>query len=316
MAFSNIFGAKKHLIKVKSYSINQTQFFGSGAFGIVFKGSDAKKNTIAAKRIDGDKHPRVLTQNLDRILQLNHPNVMKILDVEKQSSAMWLIMPFCELGDLNHLYKVRDVSYEAKIDGMKQIAAGISYLHNQDVIHRDIKPGNILVASEMPLRLLLADFDVCKCLDPEVETSLMTSNVGTLAFKAPEFFQRTSPGKIEYHRNVDIYAAGLTFLAIVQAEKGKKMLIPHIETPMDDSELHTPSIGQLIAERIKYEIPELSIVRIASPHKNLKLLISQMTCIAPEERLSAAKVMEILNQESVAIDLEVRLRASQTGNKI
>ena len=241
---------------------------------------------------------------------------MKILDVEKQSNAMWLIMPFCELGDLNHLYKVRDVSNDTKIDGMKQIAAGISYLHNQDVIHRDIKPGNILVASEIPLKLLLADFDVCKCLDPEVETSLMTSNVGTLAFKAPEFFQRTSPGKIEYHRNVDLYAAGLTFLAILQAEKGKKMLIPQIESPMDDSELHAPSIGQLIAERIKYKIPELSIVKIESPHKNLKWLISQMTCIAPEERLSAAKVLEVLNLDSLAIDLEVRLRAGQTWNQI
>ena len=59
MAFSNMFGAKKHLIKVKSYSINQARFLASGAFGIVFKESDAKKNTIAAKRIDGDKYPRV-----------------------------------------------------------------------------------------------------------------------------------------------------------------------------------------------------------------------------------------------------------------
>ena len=108
----------------------------------------------------------------------------------------------------------------------------------------------------------MADFDVSKCLDLEVETSLMTSNVGTLAFKAPEFFQRTSPGNIEYHRNVDIYAAGLTFLAILQGEKGKKMLIPQIETPRDDSEFYVQSIGQLIAESIKYKVPELSIVKV------------------------------------------------------
>ena len=210
-----------------------------------------------------------------------------------------MMMPFCEHGDLNYFYKRNEVSHEMNIDGMKQIMAGISYLHSQDIVHRDIKPGNILVSAETPLRLLLADFDVSKCLDPEVETSLMTSNVGTLAFKAPEFFQRTSPGKIEYHRNVDIYAAGLTFLAILQAEKGKKMLIPQIETPMDDTELHVPSIGLLISERIKYNIPELNIVTLNGPLSNLKQLISEMTCVNPEERLSAVKILDILSWQSV-----------------
>ena len=297
MAFSNIFGAKKHLVKVKSYSIHQTQILGSGAFGTVFKGMDTKKNTIAAKRIDGNLHPRVLNQDLDRLMKLDHPNVMKVIDVETTAHIVWMIMPFCGRGDLNDFFKMKDLSNETKIDGMKQIAAGISYLHSQDIVHRDIKPGNILVASEIPLRLLLADFDVSKCLDPEVETSLMTSNVGTLAFKAPEFFQRTSPGKIEYHRNVDIYAAGLTFLGIIQAEKGKKMLIPQIETPMEDSELHAPSIGLLISERIKYKVPELSIVKINGPQERVKWLISRMTCVNPEERLSAPEVLDVLQTD-------------------
>ena len=150
MAFSNIFGIKKHrssIIKVKTYSINQSQLLGSGAFGVVFKGTDAKKNTIAAKRIDGNDHPRILTQDFERFLQIDHTNVMKILDVEKYEKIVWMMMPFCELGDLNHFYRERDVSSETKIDGMKQIAAGIRYLHSQDIVHRDIKPGNILVSS-------------------------------------------------------------------------------------------------------------------------------------------------------------------------
>ena len=290
-------------VNVKSYSIDTSDVLGSGAFGIIFKGTDAKKNTIASKRIDGNDHPRILTQNLDRFLALDHLNVMKILDVKKNNKVVWMMMPFYELGDLNTFYRTKQASYEMNIDVIKQIMAGISYLHSQDIVHRDIKPGNILAASENPIRILLADFDVSKCLDPEIETSLMTSNVGTLAFKAPEFFQRTSPGKIEYHRNVDIYAAGLTFLAILQAEKGKKMLIPHIETPMDDSELHVPSIGLLISERIKYKIPQLNIVTVNDP---LKRLISLMTCVNPEERLSALKVLEILNNlESVDDDLKV-----------
>ena len=203
-------------------------------------------------------------------------------------------MPFCKLGDLNSFFQARDVPHKTMIDGLKQIMAGIEYLLSQDIVHRDIKPGNILVATEIPLLLQLTDFDVSKCLDPEVETSLMTSNVGTLAFKAPEFFQRTSPGKIEYHRNVDIYAAGLTFLAILQAKKGNKLLIPRIETPMDDSELHVPSVGQLIAERMKYKVPELGIVKVEEPNGRLKRLISQMTSVSPDKRWSAVKVLRAL----------------------
>ena len=296
MDLYNMFGK----IQVKSYSIDQRYVLGQGAFGIVYKGKNAKKNTIAAKRIDGNFHPRILTQDLSRFMKFDHPNVMKILDVEKNENIVWIMMPFCEHGDLNYIYRGRDVSPETNLEVMKQIAAGIDYLHSQDIIHRDIKPGNILVASETPFRVILADFDVCKCLDPEVETSLMTSNVGTLAFKAPEFFQRTSPGHIEYHRNVDIYSAGLTFLAILQAEKGQKMLIPQIETPVDDSELHAPSIGQLVAERIKCKRGRLNIVDNRKKD-GLRWLIAQMTCSNPKDRLSAVQVSTLLKDHHLNI---------------
>ena len=200
MANSNNTSAKENLLKVKSYSINQAEVLGNGAFGVVFKGFDAKQKAIAAKRIDGKKHPRILTQlesqDLNRFVHLDHPNILKILDIERNGNIVWMIMHLCKF-DLNEFYKTREVSHETNLEVMKQIMMGIEYLHSKNIVHRDIKPGNILVASVTPLQLKLADFDVCKCLDPEVETSLMTSNVGTLAFKAPEFFQRTSPGQIE-----------------------------------------------------------------------------------------------------------------------
>ena len=105
MALYNLFGK----IKVKSYSIDQKKVLGQGAFGVVFKGRDAKKNIIAAKRIDGQKHPKVLTQDLNRFLLLDNQNVMKILDMDKTENIVWLIMPFCELGDLNLFFQTRDV---------------------------------------------------------------------------------------------------------------------------------------------------------------------------------------------------------------
>ena len=176
MALYNLFGR----IKVKSYSIDQRDVLGQGAFGVVFKGRDGKKNEIAAKRIDGQKHPRVLTQHesedLNRLVQLEHPNVMKILDIERHENIVWMMMPLCEF-DLNEFYNTRSVLPETNLKVRKQIAGGIYYLHSKGIVHRDIKPGNILVVSKTPLQILLTDFDVSKCLDPEVETSLMTSNV-------------------------------------------------------------------------------------------------------------------------------------------
>ena len=84
------------------------------------------------------------------------------------------------------------------------------------------------------------------------------------------------------------------------------MLIPQIETPMDDSEFYVQSIGQLIAERIKYKVPELSIVKVEGAQPKLKRLISQMTCVNPEERLSAERVLYVIhNLESVDADQKV-----------
>ena len=153
---------------------------------------------------------------------------------------------------------------------MEGIADGINYLYAQNIIHRDIKPGNILIASDLPIVPKLTDFDLSKYLDPDYETSVMSSNVGTLAFKSPEFFKRVN-GKLRYHRNVDIYAAGLTFLAMTQAHDGSRKLVPGTETPRDDSELFVQSIGQLIAERLKYKVQELNIVVIEQAGSSLGL---------------------------------------------
>ena len=154
MANSNNTSAKENLLKVKSYSINQTEVLGNGAFGVVFKGFDAKQKAIAAKRIDGNKHPRILTQleyqDLNRFVQFHHPNVLKILDVERKDQIVWMMMPLCEF-DLNEFYKTREVSHETNLEVMKQIMMGIEYLHNENIVHRDIKPGNILVTSSTPL---------------------------------------------------------------------------------------------------------------------------------------------------------------------
>ena len=196
----------------------------------MYKGTNARNETIAAKTIDGKLHPRILQQEVEKLTELNHKNIVRIFDFHKEEETFWIFLEFCGHGDLNVFFQKQNLDFNSKLGLMQGIAAGIAYLHEHNIIHRDIKPGNILIASESPLVPKLSDFDLSKFLDADIETSVMSSNVGTLAFKSPEFFNRIG-GRLRYHRNVDIYAAGLTFLAMAQSTGGSRKLIPQIETP-------------------------------------------------------------------------------------
>ena len=271
---------------------------GQGAFGIVYKTWNENEETFAVKRIDGERHPRVLSQNLNKLLQLDHENIVKIFDICQEDQVLFMFMTYCPLGDLNRYFLSRsnELRLREKIDIMEQVANGIVYLHSRNVVHRDIKPDNILVFCDSKVTAKLSDFDLSKVLDPDVETSVMTTNIGTFAFKAPEFFQRTKDEHIYYHRNVDVFAAGLTYLAMIQCDKYPGKLIPHIETPKDESEVHAP-IGSLIAERIKYQVSDLNVVVIEDTENKetgVKQLIHRMTHYKPEERPSAVDVFQSL----------------------
>ena len=273
---------------------------GKGSYGIVYKAVDVTdRSDIAAKSIDGEKHPKVFKDNRQNLLGLNHGNIIKILELYQIEKTFWMMMEFCNHGDLNDFFRKKNPDIHTKVAIINGIAQGIAYLHREDIIHRDIKPDNILMASEFPPIPKLTDFDLSKSLSTPSET--MHSNVGSLAFRAPEFFNRV--GKLRYHRNVDIFSAGLTFLAMIQVKDHRKKLIPHIETPQDDSELYSP-IGSLIAERIKYKVPELNIVTMNSSastyeektENSLRQLISKMTCHNPKERLLTGGVLNLLGQ--------------------
>ena len=309
---------RRSVISVGEYEIDLMDTFEKGAYGVVRIATDSKGNKVVAKQIltEGKDEAKMskIVNSFDKLLALDHTNIVKYFYANRVNSSIWIIMEYCPFKDLLAFYREcsegTPLTEIQKMDIMIQSAQGLEYLHKNHIIHRDIKPNNILISNDDPILVKLTDFDLCKILPDGYETSLMTTNVGTDAFKAPEFFQRNEHKKLCYHRNVDIFALGLTYLALIQDSRN---LLPQIETPDDDSEIHSRSIGRLIAERIKYEKKPLDVICVSalaqklrssvseSQLRNLKLrsLIWQMTHHRPENRLSATDVLKKLNQEDI-----------------
>ncbi len=310
--------------KIKSsdckYKVDLSRILGKGGFGTVYHATESNYGIeYAAKKIhvsDRRVQDRISIEML-KMLELRHNNIVTVHDVVRDEATVWVFMEKCQHGDLNKFFEKQELTMKIKLKFMMDIGKGVKYLHERNIVHRDIKPGNILVQSRSgTLIAKLTDFDLSKCIEDDVHTKQMATNVGTPAYKAPEFFMRTASGTLIYHPNVDIYATGLTFLAMIQ---GNKPLKPRIETYKSTSELKE-IIGGLVAKRMKFGLSPRDVV----PDKNcsglcgllprppprgekpraaseggfevqIRRLIQRMTRAKPEERLSAAQVVRDLS---------------------
>ncbi len=284
------------------YEIDLDRVLGRGAFGTVHVAvHTADRRKVAAKRIDGKSEEAVtdIANDLMKLCHLSHENIAGVFDVQRSEKTIWVFMELCEQGDLSEYFagkrdKGEQIQSEEKVNLMLDISKGVEYLHSKNIIHRDIKPSNILLLQRAAK---LTDFDCSKFLEEPYNTSLMTTNAGTPAFKAPEFWIRNEKGELNYHRNVDVYAMGLTFLAMIQENKG---LVPRIETPNELSELSVP-IGLIMWERLRFGTKPLAVVTLKNTagetletDDEIRKIISKMTSAHPAERITATQVAQLV----------------------
>lgn len=95
--------------------------------------------------------------------KMEHPNIVRLLDVYQTSNNLYLVTEYCEEGDLRtHIKKNRKLAEKDALLFLKDIVSGFAYLTKQGVIHRDLKPANILLSKG---RCKISDFGFAKNLD-------------------------------------------------------------------------------------------------------------------------------------------------------
>ena len=169
---------------------------GAGGMGIVYKAYDQNiQRDVAIKIIRPEsRNPRreAAFQREARLTSsLNHPGIVRIFDIVTNHDPAYIVMELVTGRPLSHLIPARGYSAEQAIGLAQMIGEAVATAHAANVIHRDLKPGNIMVPDSGGIRVL--DFGLAKLLhihsDSETATmSLLGDNrmVGTIAYMAPE----------------------------------------------------------------------------------------------------------------------------------
>ena len=206
-------------------------FLGKGSFGEVNKVIFKKNNKIyALKKVEISRMKDIdfkrLTLNEIKLLpQLSHPHIIKYLHSFKDDENLYIILDYINNGDIETLIKSYNdlkmqIPEEMIWNFLLQCMSGLVYLHDKGVIHRDIKPQNILLDNNMTIKLgdfggstIYKDLGLIKNAN---EFQFTHTYFGTLDYMAPEVFNY-----LEYTEKADIYSMGATFFKICHFQTPK-----------------------------------------------------------------------------------------------
>lgn len=225
-------------VKIERYQI--VRELGRGGMAVVYRATDSMLDRNVAIKIilSEGSSPEKTEKMLKRfnresrfLAGLSHPNIVKVLDFGEYESTPYLVMEFISGGALRSRMG-KPIPYAQAAAQLVPIARALHYAHQQKIIHRDVKPENILINdSDQPM---LSDFGILKLVDLEESHGLTGTGkiVGTPAYMSPEQIR----GR-EVDGRADIYALGIVFFEMVTGRKPYNANTP-IELSMQH--LHDP----------------------------------------------------------------------------
>ena len=183
---------------------------GEGGMGVVCLADDPRHGRkVAVKLVRRDRlaEPDLaerFRRESNNQAYVSHPNILPLLDSGRHGEVSYFVTPYQSSGDLSALLSRRRLTLAEVAHVTRQVADALSAAHRAGIIHRDVKPGNILVAHETDLSVFLADFGLSLRIAEKRLTETGAVH-GTFAYMAPEQFtgQPITPA-------TDVYALALT----------------------------------------------------------------------------------------------------------
>ena len=268
---------------------------GTGGMATVWLGYDTildRQVAIKTFKIDANDEDAVKRFNREAkaVTSLSHPNIVSIYDVENEGEFYYLILEYVEGMTLkDYMIKNPRMPIETIVHIAKQIAAGLSHAHQNGIIHRDIKPQNILMNENLTCKI--TDFGIARAYG---DTTLTQTNqmLGTVYYLSPE----QARGNVATAQS-DIYSLGILIFEMITGQ------IP----------FKGESAVAIALKHLQEELPEIDKYRDHVP-QSVKNIVLQATMKNPNERYISSK--ELFEDLSTVLNPERFHENKYTGFKI
>jgi serine/threonine protein kinase len=179
---------------------------GRGSFSVIYKGYRISDNMpIAVKKITRVISQTYLKNEVSLMKSLNHPNIIKLYDVIYEKDKVYMILEYCNGGDLSKYIRKNKTLYDSKY--FYEILEGLKYLNNNQIMHRDIKPANILIHEHT---IKITDFGFAKSFEKH---ELSLTFCGSPLYMSPEILKH-SP----YTNKSDLWSLGVILYELIVKE--------------------------------------------------------------------------------------------------
>jgi serine/threonine-protein kinase len=248
---------------------------GEGGSGVVWKAVDIKTNRLVAVKL-----PKNSWQTLggpDRMVnearqgsQLDHRSIVPIIAMERFEDSYFLVSEFIDGKPLSEWLRNERVGVDTATKAVRVIAEALLHAHSRGVIHRDVKPGNVLVDHHG--RVFLIDFGAS--LPARAAALGEGGGTGTPAYMAPEQFSDRSSGRVQLDVRCDIYSLGVVFYQLLTG--------------------HRPFHGETVAEaraRCRKNVPDPPSARNPDVPRALDKIVLKCLAPKPSRRFASAECL-------------------------
>jgi serine/threonine protein kinase len=220
---------------------------GSGGMGTVYLGLHTHLKTYAAIKVMQHMTPQDeqdFLREAQTLAQLRHPHILRVLDFGTEGNTPFLVMDYAPGGTLREQHPDgSQLPLHLIISYVTQVAEALQYAHDQRIIHRDVKPANMLV--DQPGTVLLSDFGLAVAAH-QTRSLKLEDAAGTFLYTAPEQAKgHPRPASDQYALAVVVYEwlCGTTPFHGTRAEE---IAIQHITMPPPPLRAHVPGISPAV----------------------------------------------------------------------